>query len=74
MTSVERIVEFTKIEQEPSLETSADTKLPKEWPEDGCVEFKNVSLKYSLQDAYILKSISFTCIFFTFIGYGVCVF
>lgn len=45
MTSTERVLEYTKLEPEPSLETPPSTNLPQPWPTAGRVEFKNVSLR-----------------------------
>ena len=59
MTSVERILEYTKVPQEPHLESEEDKKPPVEWPTEGCVEFKNVCLRYSLGGEMILKNLSF---------------
>lgn len=46
MTSTERVLEYTKLQPEPSLETPSSTKLPHGWPKTGRLEFKNVSLRY----------------------------
>ena len=59
MTSVERILEYTKIESEPSLESGSDKKPPEKWPKEGRVEFKNVSLKYTIGGEFILKNMNF---------------
>ena len=60
MTSVERILEYTKVPQEPPLESEKDKKPPAEWPSEGCVEFKNVCLRYSPGGEIVLKNLSFT--------------
>ncbi|XP_026805630.1 probable multidrug resistance-associated protein lethal(2)03659 isoform X2 [Rhopalosiphum maidis] len=57
MTSVERVVEYTNIPQE-ALESSADKKPPKEWPDKGQIVFENVYLRYSLDTAYVLKNLN----------------
>lgn len=46
MTSVERILQFTKLEQEEN-NSSGVTKPPADWPNDGKIEFKNFSLSYN---------------------------
>lgn len=56
MTSVERIVEYTKLENEPERK---EVQLPLNWPEKGCIEFKNVKLKYNESDPHVLKGLSF---------------
>lgn len=35
MTSVERIEEYTKLEEEPPFESESGTKLKETWPEEG---------------------------------------
>nr|XP_023015460.1 probable multidrug resistance-associated protein lethal(2)03659 [Leptinotarsa decemlineata] len=57
MTSVERILEYTKLESEPERAEIKD--LPKNWPEKGQIEFKNVYLKYSEADPPVLKNLNF---------------
>lgn len=53
MTSVERVVEYIEITQEPN---EGQTVL--KWPDQGKVEFKEVSLIYSF-DSKVLKNVSF---------------
>ncbi|KMQ91166.1 putative multidrug resistance-associated, lethal 03659-like isoform x5 protein, partial [Lasius niger] len=60
MTSIERIHEYSHLEEEPMIDSKPETKLPDNWPTKGHVEFKNVNLKYSHQGDYILRDISFT--------------
>lgn len=61
MTSVERVVEYTKLPRERALETDPETlaKLPKPWPNRGVIKFRNVSLKYSQDGDYVLRNLSF---------------
>lgn len=56
MTSVERVLEYTKLESEPVRE---EKPLPLNWPERGHIQFKDVKLRYSENDPYVLKSLSF---------------
>lgn len=58
MTSVERILEYTRLDSEP--ERKHADNLPKDWPANGKIEFQNVSLKYNENDPYVLKSLNFT--------------
>lgn len=53
MTSVERILEYTQLPQEKPLESSIT--LPNNWPSEGKITFKDVSMKYSENDPLILK-------------------
>ncbi|XP_018570688.1 probable multidrug resistance-associated protein lethal(2)03659 [Anoplophora glabripennis] len=57
MTSVERVLEYTKLESEPEREENKN--LPVDWPEQGQVEFKDVKLRYSEDDPYVLKGLNF---------------
>jgi ATP-binding cassette, subfamily C (CFTR/MRP), member 4 len=61
MTSVERVIEYTKLPRERSLETKLDVlkALPENWAKRGIIEFKNVSLKYSDDADFVLKNLSF---------------
>lgn len=46
MTSVDRISAYTTIECEGPYDTPEDQLLPYPWPEHGCIEFRNVTLRY----------------------------
>lgn len=59
MTSVERIMEYTDLEQEAALETKPENKPPIDWPKEGSVEFRNVSLSYHSSGAPVLRNINF---------------
>lgn len=60
MTSVERILEYSKLPQERLLETTPDTKAPNNWPAKGLVVFENVSLTYDRQEKPALKNLNFS--------------
>ncbi|CAG9825399.1 unnamed protein product [Phaedon cochleariae] len=56
MTSVERIVEYTEIQQE----AIKDAKVPpKPWPEHGMLEFQSVYLRYATNEPYVLNNLTF---------------
>ncbi|KAL3283208.1 hypothetical protein HHI36_006357 [Cryptolaemus montrouzieri] len=57
MTSTERVIEYKQIEIEP--ERPPVTNLPRDWPTEGLLEFRDISLKYNESDPYVLKNISF---------------
>lgn len=57
MTSVERIVEYTQVIPEA---VDDGIKPSNAWPENGKIEFRHVSLKYSKEDARVLKDLNFT--------------
>ncbi|KAM7344070.1 putative multidrug resistance-associated protein lethal(2)03659 isoform 2-T2 [Cochliomyia hominivorax] len=61
MTSVERVVEYATIEPEGDLESQPDKKPPKTWPEEGKIQFANLSLRYNPdpKSDYVLKSLNF---------------
>ncbi|KAJ8031340.1 Multidrug resistance-associated protein 4 [Holothuria leucospilota] len=56
MTSTERVLEYTKLKPEADVESKE--KLDPEWPKEGAVEFKDVSLKYSEDGPLVLKEIN----------------
>lgn len=57
MTSVERVLEYTKLESEPEREENKN--VPIDWPERGQVEFRDVKLRYNEDDPYVLKNLNF---------------
>lgn len=54
MTSVERSLEYTVIEQEDNTGKTQD-----DWPSDGEIRFTDVNLSYGTTDVSILKDINF---------------
>lgn len=56
MTSVERILQYTKLPQEEPMETSKSVSLDN-WPSNGKIIFKNVVMRYSENDPPVLKVI-----------------
>lgn len=59
LTSVERILEYSRLEEEPMIDNCPETKPPDDWPSKGLVEFVNVNLKYNPLGAPVLRNISF---------------
>ncbi|KAF4079997.1 hypothetical protein AMELA_G00165440 [Ameiurus melas] len=55
MISVERVVEYTKLENEASWETQ---KLPSEWPSQGLITFDQVNFSYSSNGPLVLKNLT----------------
>lgn len=56
MTSVERVLQYTELEQESEI-----TKLPpSSWPTHGQVEFKDLSLRYDPNNPPVLKHLNIT--------------
>ncbi|KAK4880306.1 hypothetical protein RN001_008452 [Aquatica leii] len=60
MTSVERVLDYTNLIQEPPLESTPELKPPPTWPERGEVKFQNLFLSYNPQDPPTLKNLNFT--------------
>ena len=58
MTSVERIITYTHIEQEPGYDCHQQP--PQSWPNHGQVAIKNLSLVYYQDGPEILKDITFS--------------
>ncbi|CAL7944629.1 unnamed protein product [Xylocopa violacea] len=59
ITSIERVLEYSRLEEEPFLDSIPEKVPPSEWPRKGLVEFKDVKLKYGPKSPYALKGISF---------------
>ncbi|XP_073971778.1 probable multidrug resistance-associated protein lethal(2)03659 [Rhodnius prolixus] len=59
MTSVERVLEYSNLEKEPPLESAADKKPRKTWPDEGKIQFLNTHLRYSPTDPWVLKNLNF---------------
>lgn len=59
MTSVERIAEYAKLPSESSLESNEKDAPPEDWPQDGNIEFKSLSLKYSENSHRTLRNLTF---------------
>ncbi|XP_076291879.1 putative multidrug resistance-associated protein lethal(2)03659 isoform X2 [Lasioglossum baleicum] len=59
MTSVERVLEYSKVEKEPPLESTPDKKPKDSWPEEAKIEFKDLSLRYDPAEPPVLKNLNF---------------
>lgn len=59
MTSVERIIEYTKIPSEPPLKCDSKKQPPYGWPSGGEIIFRNVSFKYANSQSMILNDLNF---------------
>ncbi|XP_015431114.1 PREDICTED: probable multidrug resistance-associated protein lethal(2)03659 [Dufourea novaeangliae] len=59
LTSIERVLEYSNLEEEPFLDSRPDRKAPEHWPAKGLVEFKDVKLRYGPKGANVLKGINF---------------
>ncbi|CAG9107278.1 unnamed protein product [Plutella xylostella] len=59
MTSVERVLEYTKLPQEDILRASGDKKPPSGWPSQGHIVFSEVTLKYARDGDPVLHKLDF---------------
>ncbi|XP_072935686.1 ATP-binding cassette sub-family C member 4-like isoform X2 [Epargyreus clarus] len=59
MTSVERVLEYTKLPQESTVMAVPDQKPPPGWPSEGAIDFNNLSLKYTPDGDYVLHKLRF---------------
>nr|AUO38741.1 ABCC3 protein [Spodoptera frugiperda] len=57
LTSVERILEYTRIDTEPDL-FQGKVEMPPNWPYQGRIEFQNVSLRYAPNEQPVLKNLN----------------
>ena len=57
MTSVERVVEYTELSPEPD---QGKTTPSKNWPQKGKIDFIKVSMKYSVDSPYVLRTLTWT--------------
>lgn len=59
LTSVERIIEYTKVPSEPPLESEDKHTPANDWPQLGCIEFKSLNFWYDESGARILRNLTF---------------
>ncbi|XP_053600633.1 ATP-binding cassette sub-family C member 4-like isoform X2 [Plodia interpunctella] len=59
MTSVERVLDYTKLHREPALITPEEKRPPPGWPKEGAINFQNLSLKYISDGSYVLHKLTF---------------
>jgi len=70
MMAVERVLEYIQLSAEPNLRDrgayvkkkdkylALPSSVPKTWPDQGCIKFKNVYMRYSDEDPPILKCLN----------------
>jgi ABC-type multidrug transport system fused ATPase/permease subunit len=56
MSAIERVVEYSNLSWELN---DGVQKPPESWPTSGDISFHSVSLRYSSDDAHVLKNVSF---------------
>lgn len=59
MTSVERIIEYAELPSESALESHDENSPPTNWPSDGNLEFKALSLRYYENSDPVLRNMTF---------------
>ncbi|EDW33917.1 GL21974 [Drosophila persimilis] len=57
MTSVERVLQYTELEQEPAV---SEKEPPAQWPTHGQVELRDMSCRYDPNGSPVLKNLSLT--------------
>ncbi|CAI6363288.1 unnamed protein product [Macrosiphum euphorbiae] len=59
MTSVERVLEYSNVPQEPALESHPDKKPSKVWPREGRIIFNTFYLRYEPDAPFVLNNLNF---------------
>ena len=59
MTSVERVIEYSALTPEASLESTAENRPPKEWPKHGIISGEGAIFRYTKDGPIVLKGINF---------------
>ncbi|VVC32376.1 ABC transporter type 1, transmembrane domain,ABC transporter-like,P-loop containing nucleoside triphosphate [Cinara cedri] len=60
MTSVERVLEYSNLPQEATIQLSPNKASPIEWPNKGKIVFQHFSLRYNPHTPLILRNLNFT--------------
>lgn len=58
MTSVERVLQYTKLDKEGPFQSLPINKPALDWPQSGKIIFKNVYLKYIIDEEPVLKNLN----------------
>jgi ATP-binding cassette, subfamily C (CFTR/MRP), member 1 len=58
MVSVERVRQYTQLDQEMPHDTYTDKQLDKDWPSRGMIEFRNAKLRYRPGLPLVLKGLN----------------
>lgn len=59
MTSVERILEYANLQPEPPLDSDKKNAPSLDWPSEGKIEFKALSMRYAENSHRILRDMTF---------------
>lgn len=60
MVSVERVRQYTQLDQEAPHDQDTDKELPQDWPSRGMIEFKDSKLRYRPGLPLVLKGLNLT--------------
>lgn len=58
MISVERVLQYCKLEKEGPFESLPTGKPPRDWPQAGKITFKNMYLQYDPREAPVLRNLN----------------
>ncbi|XP_011877734.1 PREDICTED: multidrug resistance-associated protein 4-like [Vollenhovia emeryi] len=70
MMAVERVLEYVQLPEEPNLRdrgayvkkkdknAALPCNAPKDWPDQGCITFKEVNMRYAAEDALVLRDLN----------------
>jgi len=59
MISVERVLDYTKLDTEGDLLSEKDHQPPSDWPQHGQISTEHASLKYGNDGPPVLKQLTF---------------
>ncbi|XP_069104134.1 ATP-binding cassette sub-family C member 4-like isoform X2 [Argopecten irradians] len=59
MISVERVLDYSRLDTEAELESTKDRKPPSDWPQEGEIKGENMCLQYNKAGPLVLKHLSF---------------
>lgn len=60
MTSVERVLQYTKLDKEGPFESLPANRPERDWPKNGNIIFEKVFLRYVSTEAPVLKNLNIT--------------
>jgi len=70
MMAVERVLEYVQLPAEPNLRDrgayvkkkdknlTLSSNVPKTWPDEGCIKFRDVYMRYADEDPPVLKGLN----------------
>lgn len=59
MVSVDRVLDFVKLEPEPNLKSIPGEQPPPDWPTSGTIEFSHAYMTYGPHGAHVLRDVNF---------------